>query len=50
MLSAYKLQESIDANIEKTAQIKENMAALQAVKRAARWKNAEVQVLQKEIQ
>jgi len=38
------LRESIDANIEKTAQIKENMTALQAAKRAARWKNAEVQV------
>ena len=41
------LRESIDANIEKTAQIKENMTALQAAKRAARWNNAEVQVLQK---
>ena len=41
------LRESIDANIEKTAQIKKNMTALQAAKRTARWKNAEVQVLQK---
>ena len=41
------LRESIDANLEKTAQIKENMTSLQAVKRMARWKNADMQVLQR---
>ena len=41
------LRESTVANLEKTAQIKENMTALQAATRTARWKNAEVQVLQK---
>ena len=41
------LRESIDANLEKTAQIKKNMTALQAVKRTARWQNANIQVLQK---
>ena len=41
------LRESIDANLEKTEQIKENMTSLQAVKRMARWKNADMQVLQR---
>lgn len=41
------LRESIDANVEKTAQILKNMTACQELKRRSRWLNDDMKVLQR---